>query len=170
VEHARFTAIDGVHEGRWSQKEVAISLPAVLGVVRDEAIPGVDFIHTGSPHLLVWVDEVEAVDLLHDAPPMRRSVRFSKDGTNVNYVQPYEGGIRMRTYERGVEDETLSCGSGVVAAALSAMAKGASVAPVPVHTRGGRLAVEAAPTATGGFQDIRLVGPATYVYHGVIAI
>lgn len=170
VEQARFTAIDGVHEGRWQEEGVSISLPKVDEVVNDPGMPENHFIHTGSPHLLVWVDEVESVDILHDAPPRRRSDMHGAGGTNVNYVQPYAEGIRMRTYERGVEAETLSCGSGVVAAALSAISKGNLAAPVAVHTRGGRLSVEADRSETGGFQNIRLIGPATYVYHGVMEV
>jgi len=168
--NASFTAIDGVHEGAWRGGEVAITLPPVTHsdeVLEDELE---DFIHTGSPHLLIWVDDVDAVDLVVDAPPRRYTTRFGPGGTNVNYVQPYGAGIRMRTFERGVEAETLSCGSGVVAAALGAMARRGVSAPVPVLTRGGNLSVEAEHGPEGRFVSLRLVGPATHVYDGMIDI
>ncbi|MEX1132448.1 MAG: diaminopimelate epimerase [Flavobacteriales bacterium] len=170
VTDASFTAIDGVHEGTWSGDEVAITLPAVKRSDHDRGGKYEDFINTGSPHLLVWVDDVEAVDLVVDAPPRRHTSRFGPGGTNVNYVQSYGAGIRMRTYERGVEAETLSCGSGVVAAALSAVARGLVHAPVSVLTRGGSLSVEAENGPEQRFVSLRLIGPATYVYRGTIEI
>lgn len=170
VAKASFTAIDGIHEGAWSGDEVAITLPDVKHLVDAGGDEHEDFINTGSPHLLVWVDDVEAVDLVVDAPPRRNSSRFGPGGTNVNYVQPYGTGIRMRTFERGVEAETLSCGSGVVAAAISAVARGLVQAPVSVLTRGGSLSVEADHGPEERFVSLRLIGPATYVYRGTIDI
>jgi hypothetical protein len=75
------------------------------------------------------VADVEAVDLPADAPPRRHAARHGAGGSNINYVQPEPQGIRMRTFERGVEAETLSCGSGVVAAALSALRRAQAKAP-----------------------------------------
>ncbi len=170
VEAARFSAIDGIHEGTWSHGQVSISIPPVNGPALDPTRPHIDFIDTGSPHLLVWVDDVEAVDILEDAPPRRRSARYGKGGTNVNYVQTCADGIRMRTFERGVEAETLSCGSGVVAAALSALGRGLSKAPVEVYTRGGILSVGSVQPHEDRFEGIRLVGPATFVFEGSMEI
>ena len=166
---ARFTAIDGIHEGAWEGKEVGVSLPDVTRVVRGVDGPDVDFIHTGSPHELVWVADVDGVDILQDAPVRRRAARHGEGGSNVNYVMTQGTGIRMRTYERGVEGETLSCGSGVVAAALSAVGRGMANAPVEVHTRGGTLHVEVA-TSHGGFTGVRLVGPVRHVFHGEVLL
>lgn len=166
VKSARFTAIDGVHHGAWRGDEVEVTLPDVDRPEKASEELNVDFIHTGSPHLLVWVDDVEAVDLDTDAPPRRHTTHFGTGGTNVNYVQAYGPGLRMRTFERGVEAETLSCGSGVVAAALSAIGRRSAKAPVAVHTRGGNLSVEAKQAEDHRFEAVCLVGPATFVYRG----
>lgn len=170
VESARFTAIDGVHVGSWRGDDVAIGLPAVrMDPVRQQE-QHVDFINTGSPHTLVWVDNVDAVDILEEAPPRRYSQEYGTGGTNVNFVEHRANGIRIRTYERGVEAETLSCGSGVVAAALSAMAKGHKGPSLQVEARGGTLRVEAVQKEPGHFEGIFLIGPAREVFHGVIQL
>jgi len=167
---ASFSAIDGVHTGSWVGEEVAISLPPVERV--QWAIHGaeVDNIHTGSPHELIWSADVEAVEILSDGPLRRRAARHGAGGSNVNYVQQWNDGLRMRTYERGVEAETLSCGSGVVAAALSAIHRGHAIAPIAVTTRGGDLRVEARSLDVGGFDNIRLIGPVSEVFRGTISL
>jgi len=167
---ARFTAIDGEHSGEWVGEEVAISVSDVRGVNSRTDGPNVDFVHTGSPHELVWVDDVEVVDVEADGPKRRYADRHGGTGSNVNFVQPHQGGIRMRTYERGVEAETLSCGSGVVAAALSAVQRGAARVPVQVLTRGGLLRVEAGRSVEDGFDQIRLIGPVRRVFCGTIEV
>lgn len=170
VETARFSAIDGVHEGSWRGEDVAISLPPVQLDPAWHQEEHVDFINTGSPHALVWVDDVETVDILLEAPPKRYSERYGPGGTNVNFVQHHAAGIRIRTYERGVEAETLSCGSGVVAAALSAMARGFQVSPLQVEARGGALRVEAVQVGQDRFEEIILIGPTQEVFHGMVQL
>jgi diaminopimelate epimerase len=167
---ARFTAIDGDHLGEWVGEDVCVTLPPVQVVESGTDGKEVDFIHTGSPHMLVWVDDVDAVDINTDAPPRRRSVRHGSGGTNVNYLQRFGRGLRMRTFERGVEAETLSCGSGVVAAALSALHRSICKAPVEVGTRGGQLHVEARMDAQGGFDGLRLTGPVRFVFQGTVLL
>ncbi len=169
-EGARFTAIDGEHFGHWSGKEVAITLPRVAMV--DHAIDGsdVDFIHTGSPHELVWVADTEAVDIMVEGPRRRHAPHRAPGGTNVNFVQLMGEGIRMRTFERGVEAETLSCGSGVVAAGLSALLRHRMTLPLTVTTRGGTLQVEATVVDRGGFDRVRLIGPVQPVFNGALSI
>jgi diaminopimelate epimerase len=166
---ADFSTIDGAHTGEWLEDDVAITLRPVGFVDNGIDGPDVDFIHTGSPHLLVWVPDVGAVDIMTDAPPRRRSQKY-EGGTNVNYVQLVDGGIRMRTFERGVEAETLSCGSGVVAAALSALYRRTVHSPVKVTAPGGELKVEATQVHREDFAHIRLTGPATPVFTGTIKI
>lgn len=164
---ATFGAIDGMHQGRWEGVEVGISLPPIPLVKRSVAGEQVDFVNTGSPHQLIWVDDTEAVDIHADAPPRRFDKRIWPTGSNVNYLQADHGAIRMRTFERGVEDETLSCGSGVVAAALSALTRGLVKPPVHVVTRGGRLRVEAY-AQDDGFTGVRLIGPVQKVFTGTL--
>lgn len=115
---ASFTAIDGSHEAQWVEGQVRISMkvPGTVEGVSECA----DLIHTGSPHLLVWVDDPEKVEIIPDARHYRYNERFSKEGVNVNFLRVEDGRVEMRTYERGVEGETLSCGTGVTAAAIDA--------------------------------------------------
>jgi diaminopimelate epimerase len=147
-------------------EQVRLGMLDVVGVERiDEGY----VLDTGSPHLVVFVDDVEQVDVFALGRKFRQDARFV-DGTNVNFVQKGAGEIFVRTYERGVEDETLSCGTGVTAAAiatfLDAEAFGTSVA---VKTRGGKLRVDFQSSKQGDhFSDIYLTGPVTVVFDGVI--
>lgn len=165
---ARFSAIDGEHTGEWRGKEVAISIAGIRDVRRGTDGPDVDFVDTGSPHEVVWVDDVEAIELATDGRDRRYAGRHGGHGSNVNFVQAHHHGIRMRTYERGVEAETLSCGSGVVAAALSAVQRGKTSAPVHVQTRGGLLRVELGRPGDRGGAHISLIGPVRRVFRGTI--
>ncbi|MCW5898834.1 MAG: diaminopimelate epimerase [Flavobacteriales bacterium] len=163
---AAFMAIDGRHHARMADfGVVAIDMrvsPAIEHLAED-----LDLLDTGSPHLLVWVEDPEQVDLLSLARGHRYGPRFARSGVNVNAVAIMDGQVRMRTYERGVEDETLSCGTGVTAAAVGAVARGL-VPPgrVPVGTRGGDLWVEVPEMGDG----VELAGPVREVYTGNIFI
>ena len=169
VQSARFTAIDGVHEAVWENGLPRVSLSASGSIERIGE--NVDLIHTGSPHLLIWVKDPEAMDIVPEAHAHRYSPRFAKEGVNVNFLRWHQGRVEMRTYERGVEAETLSCGTGVTAAALGAIARGhAQPGSVRVSTRGGDLKVDAKRDATGRFTDVHLCGPAECVFTGSIAI
>ena len=127
-------------------------------------------IHTGSPHFIQLTDDPEKVDVAREGAAIRYSDRFSKEGINVNFVRSGSGELWMRTYERGVEAETLSCGTGVTAAALSLAAMQPSVNEVLVHTRGGDLRVKLERTPEGGFHDVWLCGPAQPVFQGSIEL
>lgn len=162
---AAFTAIDGLHQGEWRGGQVAISLRDVKAV---ERMPGeVDFVQNGSPHELVWVKDPAAVAIMEEGPRRRYAPAHAPGGTNVNFLNVKDGAVHMRTYERGVEAETLSCGTGVVAAALSAMQRGLVQAPVPVKAPGGSLSVEARSASAGGFTEVWLIGPVQHVFNGV---
>ena len=164
---ATFTAFDGIHVARWAEDDVEISMRDVSGLERlDESM---DLLDTGSPHLVRWMDDPAAVDIVPEAHRYRYGKRFTKDGVNVNFVRWHEGRLEMRTYERGVEAETLSCGTGVTAAALSAMARGHGLGSCAVRTAGGVLHVTA-HQGNGAFTEIRLRGPVQEVYCGSIAI
>lgn len=167
TEEARFTAIDGTHQGAWRGADVAVTLGPVPRVSQHDDH---DSVHTGSPHVVVRVPDVDAVEVMVDGPKRAHDPRQGPGGTNVNYMCVSEGAVRMRTFERGVEAETLSCGTGVVAAALSAMARHESQSPALVVTRGGRLLVEAERVDREGWHRIRLIGPAVHVFDGTIAV
>lgn len=161
----RFTAIDGVHSACWADGAVRVSMRDVGAVERMDGVT--DRLDTGSPHLVVWVEDPSAVDIVAAARAIRFGPRFAEHGINVNYVRWTNGVLEMRTYERGVEAETLSCGTGVTAAALSAMARGLVQGTIAVLTRGGELQVDAR-AADGGFVDVRLSGPVAEVYQGMM--
>jgi diaminopimelate epimerase len=167
---ANFSAIDGIHQGAWMGEEVVITLPPSGPLDRGVDGPMVDFVNTGSPHELVWVPDVDAVRIMEEGPRRRAHPRHGSGGCNVNFVQVRNGELAIRTYERGVEAETLSCGSGVVAAALSAVARGLVDTPVVVNAPGGRLRVEADHRGQGEFVSIELIGPVAHVFQGSIDI
>ncbi|SFQ66113.1 diaminopimelate epimerase [Hymenobacter arizonensis] len=178
---AHFLAIDGPHDAkveddgtvRLKMIDVAPPQEAEVG-----AVPGREddvFLHTGSPHHVHFLDPAEAPSLAdfnvfaagHD---IRYDQAYDPAGTNVNFVevpgdpsQPWP----VRTYERGVEDETLSCGTGVTAVALAASGRGAQ-SPVRLRTPGGDLEVSFDKRADGGFNNIWLSGPAVRVFGGVL--
>ncbi len=164
---ARFSAIDGVHVARWVNEEVEITMRDVGEL--EEIGATIDLLNTGSPHLVVWVENPASVDILPEAHAHRYSARFAKDGVNVNFVRWHNGRVEMRTYERGVEAETLSCGTGVTAAALSAMARGHARRTCSVITPGGGLTVSA-DRSNKSFVKILLQGPVTEVFHGNVEL
>lgn len=167
---ARFSAVDGAHEGQWDVGLVSISLGFEGRVSRAVDGPDVDFLNNGSPHELVWVQDPALVDVIAEGRSRRHAERNGPGGSNVNFVCIDGGAVRMRTYERGVEAETLSCGTGVVAAAISALDRKHVEAPVSVITNGGELTVRAERRSDGTFGSIRLIGPAREVFTGTIKI
>ena len=119
----RFEAPDGIHTGKilshmGETKSVVISMGDVDGYERH---PEGLFLNTGTRHFVVWVPDAEAVDVAAEGPVLRHDARFAPEGTNVNFVtRMADGRLRVRTFEKGVEAETLSCGTGSVASALAA--------------------------------------------------
>jgi len=120
----------------------------------------------GVPHFVIPVADVEAVPLAEWAPALRSHARLGGGGANVDFVAPRpDGRVAMRTWERGVEGETLACGSGAMATALWALLAGAAKSPVTIRTAGGDdLVVELA--GAGGRREAVLVGPAVAVFTG----
>ncbi len=160
---ARFMAIDGLHEAGWKGEQVRISLGPVEAIRTNG---GADNLHNGSPHELVWVPDPGAIDIDREGAARAHAPAHQPGGTNVNFVRTTDRGVEVRTFERGVEAETLSCGTGVVASALSAIHRGKAHSPVAVITRGGALSVEAETLAGGGWRNIWLTGPVRRVFEG----
>lgn len=130
-------------------------------------MPTGTFINTGSPHFIQVVQDVERFPIIEVGKRIRYSKDFGPDGTNVNFIQLLpNNSIFVRTYERGVEDETLSCGTGVTASALAAYMEGYR-SPVKIKTLGGELSVEFTANSDGSFTNIYLIGPARKVFEGV---
>ncbi|MCO6486893.1 MAG: diaminopimelate epimerase [Phaeodactylibacter sp.] len=164
-EQCRFLAVDGPHEARIRPNGwVELKMNDVVDV---EKGAGFYFLDTGSPHYVEFVGNLEQVDVCRRGREIRYSERFKKEGTNVNFVEPAHGGIAVATYERGVEDETLSCGTGVTASAIAYFLARPDRGPqlVPIHTKGGMLEVRFTPSSHG-FTDIWLCGPAVRVFEG----
>ncbi|MFT5127094.1 MAG: diaminopimelate epimerase [Rhodothermales bacterium] len=120
-------------------------------------------INTGVPHVVVVVEDVAAADLLTIGRELRNHRHFAPAGTNVNLVAVHADGLAVRTYERGVEDETQACGTGVVASALIARELGNCQFPIDVRTAGGDVL-----TVAGTGQDVSLTGPAVTVFEGIL--
>jgi len=161
----KFIASDGIHEAEIENDIVRLSMCDVKKISKKA---GNYFIDTGSPHFVVFTTDAGNTDVSSEGRKIRWSDDFKPGGTNVNFVEILENGIYVRTFERGVEDETLSCGTGVTASAIASVLSGHFVsAPVNVRTRGGDLKVEfvAGPSL---ITDIRLCGPATFVFEGTI--
>jgi len=167
-----FKAIDGPHKGIITERSgQTFIIKLQMGNVNQIRPWGTDLmLNTGSPHLVRFVKSLKDLNVFSEGRLLRNHADFIPGGLNVNFVEETEKGIFVRTYERGVEDETLSCGTGVTASAL-AFASGKIIENGTVHieTRGGNLKVHYRKTANG-FSDIWLEGPAEQVFEGVIEI
>ena len=151
-----FTAIDGLHHYVYDKSEPGISLET-NGEIK--AIDDLFFLNTGSPHLIQVVDDVASVDIEVDGEKLRHHERCKPLGTNVNFVEWTDNGAIVRTFERGVESETLSCGTGVTAVGLLHRHLFGGCIPRQIQTKGGTLRV---------YFEKRtwLYGPAKVVYLG----
>ena len=132
----------------------------------------VHFINTGVPHVVLPVGDVEIVDITTVGRALRYHDEFAPSGTNANIFSVIEPGhIRVRTYERGVEGETLACGTGVVANAIVHHLLTGVQAPISVDVQGGDiLKVNFRRADNGVFQEVKLIGPADFVFTGEISI
>ncbi len=166
-QHTKFNAHDGEHEADLLPNgNVRLKMNDVRDLKRDN---GSVFINTGSPHDIQFVGEARSTDVFNLGRTIRYSDKYKPAGTNVNFVELQGDGILVRTYERGVEDETLSCGTGVTASALAASFKGYT-SPVKIQTPGGELSVEFKVGQQVAFHDIFLIGPAKKVFEGVLEL
>ncbi len=165
---AKFLAIDGIHEATIDENEiVSLKMQDVKNVeVGDDYF----YLNTGSPHYVKIVNDVEHFDVKTSGAFIRYNERFKAEGTNVNFIERLEDSLFVRTYERGVEDETYSCGTGVTAAALVAAVKGISNGKnnCLIKTLGGNLEVKFERVLDKNFYNIWLIGPAMQVFKGTI--
>lgn len=162
-----FLAVDGEHEAEIDTDGI-VSLR--MKNVSDIRVSHGDFIlDTGSPHYVKLIPDVMKYDVLRKGRELRYSTPFAEQGINVNYVeQTKDDEIIVRTYERGVEDETYSCGTGVTAAALVCYHNENGFNDVTVHTKGGKLTVEYDRLDDDHYENIWLCGPAEKVFEGMI--
>jgi diaminopimelate epimerase len=164
-----FMEIDGKHEADIDMHNI-VRLK-MQDVNKVEYHSGYAILNTGSPHFVKFANNVEEIDVLETGREIRYSKTFAAEGINVNFVETTdEDGIFVRTYERGVEDETLSCGTGVTASALMNAHNEKGFNRVEVKTPGGHLSVEYNKIDDEHFDNIWLCGPAEFVYKGEIEV
>jgi len=131
----------------------------------------VHFLNTGVPHAVVFVDDLEAVDVVRDGAALRYHDAFAPKGTNANFVAVTgPDAIAIRTYERGVEGETLACGTGVCASAILHHLRSGAPSPVAVRVRGGDILRVGFENTGSGFRNVTLTGPADFVFDGTISL
>ena len=163
---ARFEAYDGMHEAVISGNLIEVKM---ADVQNGRPVLNGTFIDTGSPHYIEIVENLDNIDVVQQGKAARNLAIFAPDGSNINYVEKTgEGKIKVRTYERGVENETLSCGTGVTASAIIA----ASSRPgnnILISTLGGELEVRFEKN-DGGYHNIWLAGPTEMVFAGELVL
>ncbi|NPA36015.1 MAG: diaminopimelate epimerase [Chlorobi bacterium] len=167
-EHFSFMAVDGLHEASYSDGIVSLKMSDVNDISANEEH---FFLNTGSPHHVEFVNNINETDVYGNGKKIRYSDKYkSAGGTNVNFVeQTDESHIKVRTYERGVENETLSCGTGVVASAISTAIRQGHGNNFTIEVPGGILKVNF-ETQNNNPVNIWLTGPATFVFKGEIEI
>ncbi|GAB3998640.1 diaminopimelate epimerase [Spirosoma daeguense] len=164
----RFIAVDGEHVARVEGDDIFLKMTNVADV---EERSGLTFLNTGSPHVVQFVDDLESYEVVGEGRSIRYSSTFQPGGTNVNFSQIVgDNTVFVRTYERGVEDETYSCGTGVTAVALVAHQQRGLQSPVLINTLGGNLRISFNVVAENQFDSIYLIGPAKRVFVGTITI
>lgn len=159
-----FEAVDGLHEARVENDWVSLKMNNIENVKSSENYA---FLNTGSPHHVEMVSDLESYDVFSKGRKIRNEV-YGKEGANVNFVEQVESDIfSVRTYERGVEDETLSCGTGVTAVAIAMFERGKTTEnKITLNTPGGQLQVRF-EKASSGYKNVYLEGPATQVFKGI---
>lgn len=159
-------AVDGLHEAKLEGELVNLKMMDVNAI---ESIGNDHYLDTGSPHYIKETENLKDLALVTEAHKVRYNSRFEKEGTNVNFVKYKPDFIHVRTYERGVEDETLACGTGVTAVALVAelLGKNTDFNRSKIKAKGGDLEVSYAKQKNG-FSNIWLKGPAKQVFKGSI--
>ena len=165
----RFLASDGEHEATVKEdSSVALKMHDVDRIVMQD---GNYIVNTGSPHYVLLRNNIMELDVYKKGRDIRYSPQFRNEGINVNFVEQMDDShqIKVRTYERGVEDETYSCGTGVTAAALVCSHNENGFNYVAVQTKGGKLGVEY-DKRDSHFENIWLIGPAQRVFEGTIEI
>ena len=164
-----FYAADGAHEAEIdNQNLIRLKMNDVKNI---ELNNGYAILNTGSPHFVKHVADIMNVDVVETGREIRESDQFAKEGINVNFVESVDtDSIFVRTYERGVEDETLSCGTGVTASALISSHNERGFNRVEVKTLGGNLSVEYNKISDTEFDNIWLCGAAELVFKGEVEL
>ena len=164
---ASFTAIDGDHRAEiLPNKTVRLQMADVAKITNHDTY---SILNTGSPHYVAFREHVRAGDVVGEGRAIRNSDMFKAGGINVNFVERTDNGLFVRTYERGVEDETLSCGTGVTAATIAATGSSTGKFSTLVETLGGILQVDFEKLAPDTATNVHLTGPALAIFAGEIS-
>ncbi|NVL90644.1 MAG: diaminopimelate epimerase [Desulfobacterales bacterium] len=163
----------GVIQAEVSGERVKLEMPEPTAAkidyplkVEEETLT-VSSITVGVPHVVIWVNDLKKAPVFQTGRAIRYHENYAPAGTNVNFVQALnDNAFAIRTYERGVEDETLACGTGSVAAALIASEKGLTISPATLHTTGGELLKIYFEKNGRGFHSVFLEGEARIIYEG----
>ncbi len=164
-----FNATDGLHSATiLENKNVSLQMKDVDDVkIESDYV----FLNTGSPHHVTLIEDIENYDVKTNGAKIRNSDLYGKPGSNVNFVkQLSENHFALRTYERGVEDETLSCGTGATATAIAMHAtSNTNLNEINIDVQGGKLKVSFKKTENG-YENVFLEGKATFVFEGSIEL
>lgn len=169
TEHTHFLAGDGLHEAFINENDtVKLKMTDVLSVEQNEHD---FFINTGVPHHVEFDSDIFRLDVYAKGKEIRYSEKYRKEGTNVNFAQISKDGIKIRTYERGVENETLACGTGAVASAIAYYQKyKPNTSTIKVKALGGELEISFKEEKDNKYTDVYLSGPAKYVFSGEVEL
>jgi diaminopimelate epimerase len=172
-----FETAAGIIAASFNGDLVTVNLTTPKDLRLNQSVPlasGAATIHslnTGVPHAVLYVPDADKAMVLQLGPEIRRHAHFGPRGTNVNFVQVLgPNHIRVRTFERGVEGETLACGTGVSASALISARVHSFTSPVKVQVQGGDQLVVSFTESNGAFDNVRLTGPADFVFTGRIEL
>lgn len=164
--HGEFLAVDGLHEYKIEGDLIHLKMGDVTDIGRDE---DAWVIETGSPHYIEEADVLDGLDIIEKGRSIRYSDKYKAEGINVNIVETDGLHALMRTYERGVENETLSCGTGATAVAVMLSEAKDWPSPVGISTLGGKLSVSFEKTENG-YTNVWLIGPAEQSFEGTIEV
>ncbi|MBD1420808.1 diaminopimelate epimerase [Sphingobacterium chuzhouense] len=159
-----FLAVDGKHDAHIHDNQVDLGMIDVSSVERDGAAY---VLNTGSPHYVTWANDLKNMDVYHIGSAIRNNDTYQKDGINVNFLEKEGNGYFVRTFERGVEDETFACGTGATASAM-AIALHENLEgelEIPIRVLGGQLYISFHKQGQQ-FTNVRLKGPAQFVFEG----
>lgn len=162
-----FVAVDGIHQAKVNNSFISLKMSDVAEIKKfDDGF----FLDTGSPHFVTLRDNIEKIDVFNEGKKLRNDSRFEIiGGANINFVNICKNGsLSVRTFERGVEDETLACGTGSVASAIVAHHLDKSRSEFDINVLGGQLKVKLKEHKSGIFSDIWLEGKAEFVFEGTI--
>ncbi len=172
----RFETLAGIIEAQVADTLVSVKMtdPVDLQMNREIIVDGsallLHSVDTGVPHAVVFVNDIDTMDVCAQGSQLRHHEAFFPAGTNVNFVQELDGVFKVRTYERGVEGETLACGTGATACALVAAFLGITTSPVEIITTGGDRLVIVFELKNGeSAENVFLKGPAYVIYRGELS-